>query len=92
MSVLADRLPDAVLPRLTEQYTKPAGAHSTSPSKPAGTPSTSPSKPAGAHSTSPSKPAGAHTSSELRIKIGEVLVKTCRNMGELIEILFFCKN
>ena len=49
MSVLADSLPDAVLPCLTEQYTKRADKH---------------------------------TSPELRIKVGEVLVKTCRNMGE----------
>ena len=49
MSVLADRLPDEVLPCLTEQYTKHTDKQ---------------------------------TSSELRIKVGEVLVKTCRNMGE----------
>ena len=52
MSVLADRLPDSVLPCLTEQYTKGADKH---------------------------------TSPELRIKVGEVLVKTCRNMGEFPE-------
>ena len=52
MSVLADRLPDEVLPCLTEQYTKRADKH---------------------------------TSPELRIKVGEVLVKTCRNMGEFRE-------
>ena len=51
--MLADRLPDSVLPCLTEQYTKRADKH---------------------------------TSPELRIKIGEVLVKTCRNMGEFCNV------
>ena len=49
MSVLADRLPDEVLPCLVEQYTKSADRPS---------------------------------SAELRIKVGEVLVKTSRNMGK----------
>ena len=57
--MLADRLPDEVLPCLTEQYTKRTDKH---------------------------------TSPELRIKVGEVLVKTCRNMGEFPEEINKLKN